>query len=363
MVNILSYDFVFSRNPRIRILRHGIFWLGWIIFSVLIYLPVNARAGDVEWINIVGITLFETLLFTVFSHAVFAYLLAYWLIPRYFYTRQFGWFVLGFLFIMVLQAFCAFCVGQVFARPIRLTVGFPVRPANLWYGMLAGVRGGMTVGGFLAAIVIMKNLFRQQELTASIQQEKLSAELQLLKSQIHPHFLFNTLNNLYSLTLKGSPESPQVVLKLSSLLRYILYECNAPTVLLEKEVGFLKDYIELEQLRYGQRLDISQTFSGNFSQIRIAPLLLVPFLENAFKHGTSQQLDQAWISLDLAVEGHALNFRLINSHDPAYAAQYAGGIGLVNVRKRLELLYPAAYDLKMIREEETFLVALTLRLS
>ncbi|SDL58955.1 sensor histidine kinase [Siphonobacter aquaeclarae] len=363
MVRIFSYDFIFSRNPRIRLWRHGIFWLGWIIFSVLIYLPVNARSGDGSWGDVVTVTLFETLLFTVFSHAVFAYLLAYWLIPRFFYTRQFGWFVVGFLFIMVLQAFCAFCVGQVFARPFRLTIGFPARSGNLWYGMLAGVRGGMTVGGFLAAIVIMKNLFRQQELTASIQQEKLSAELQLLKSQIHPHFLFNTLNNLYSLTLKSSPESPQVVLKLSSLLRYILYECNAPTVLLEKEVAFLKDYVELEQLRYGRRLDVSQTFSGNFGDCFIAPLLLVPFVENAFKHGTSQQLDQAWISLDLAVEEKTLNFRLINSHDPTYAAQSPGGIGLVNVRKRLDLLYPGAYELKMIREEETFLVAMTLRLA
>ncbi len=361
MKSPFTYDFVFSDKPRQRLARHGLFWAAWITFSTLIYLPVNIRAVGVSTGDILLLTLFESVLFIVFSHAVFSYLLAYWLVPRFFYQKRFGLLVVGFLAVTLLQAALSYAVGEVIARPVRTELGFPFRSSNLWYGLLAGVRGGMTVGGLMAVIVVVKNLFRQQEVLLKTQREKLATELEALKAQVHPHFLFNTLNNLYALTRRQAPEAPGVVLKLSNLLRYVLYECNAPEVPLAQEIQFLKNYVALEQLRYGGRLEVSLNFTGNIHAQRIAPLLLIPFLENAFKHGTSEQLDQAWVSLNLAVEGHTLTFQLLNSRDPeASAALLAGGIGLQNVRRRLELLYPDRYDLQVLPEEDTFLVNLRL---
>ncbi|MBC7891085.1 MAG: histidine kinase [Sphingobacteriaceae bacterium] len=361
MQRLFSHEFIFSNEPRFRYLRHGVFWAGWILFSTLIYLPVNLRAPDVLWQNTLMLTFSESIVFTLFSHMVFTYLLAYWLLPRYFYKKRFGLLVVGFLAITFLSTTASYLAGELIGRPLRTQLGFPYRTSQFWYGLLAGVRGGMTVGGFFVAIVLVKNLFLQQEVLLKTQQEKLAAELEALKAQVHPHFLFNTLNNLYALTRRQAPEAPDVVLKLSNLLRYVLYECNAPEVPLNQEIQFLKNYVALEQLRYGERLEVSLNFTGNIHAQRIAPLLLIPFLENAFKHGTSEQLDQAWVSLNLAVEGHTLTFQLLNSRDPeATEALLAGGIGLQNVRRRLELLYPDRYDLQVLPEEDTFLVNLRL---
>ena len=229
--------------------------------------------------------------------------------------------------------------------------------------MMAGMRGGTTIGGFAAAIKLVKVWYLKQEAYQQIEREKLQAELQLLKSQIHPHFLFNTLNNLYALTLSKSNQSPAVVLKLSELLRYMLYDCNAPEVPLTKEIAFMRNYIGLEQLRYGDRLDMSVTISGDCEGKLIAPLLLIPFLENAFKHGTSEQLEQAWMHVELSVQANVLKFKVINSREEnPHNDMYAGGIGLQNVHKRLQLLYADRHELKIVAEEETFMIALTLEL-
>ena len=366
MKSIFTHDFVFSNEPRVRLARHGLFWAGWVVFSTLIYLPVNLRAmaAGVPLPNVVLLTFAEAIEFIVFSHSVFAYLLAYWVLPRFFYKKRFGLLVVAFVGIVLLSGVGSYVAGEFIGRPLRTALGFPYRDSNFWYGLLAGVRGGMTVGGLFLAIVIAKNLFRQQELLLKTQQEKLAAELEALKAQVHPHFLFNTLNNLYALTRRQAPEAPNVVLRLSNLLSYVLYECNAPEVPLNQEIQFLKNYVALEQLRYGDRLDVSLNFTGDIHGQKIAPLLLIPFLENAFKHGTSEQLDQSWISLNLAVEGHTLTFQLLNSRDPdGDETHLLGGIGLQNVRKRLDLLYPDRHDLRVQADADTFMVTLKLELS
>lgn len=366
MKSPFTYNFVFSNEPRLRLARHGLFWAAWVVFSTLIYLPVNGRAmvRGLPLSNVLLLTFAESVVFVMASHAVFAYLLAYWLLPRFFYKKRFGWMLVAFAGIVFLSATSSYLAGELITRSVRTALGFPYRTSEFWYGMLAGVRGGMTVGGLFLAIVVTKNLFRQQELLLKTQKEKLAAELEALKAQVHPHFLFNTLNNLYALTRRQAAEAPDVVLRLSNLLSYVLYECNAPEVPLNQEIQFLKNYVGLEQLRYGDRLDVSLNFTGDIHGQKIAPLLLIPFLENAFKHGTSEQLDQSWISLNLAVEAHTLTFQLLNSRDPdGDETHLLGGIGLQNVRKRLDLLYPDRHDLRVQADADTFLVTLKLHLS
>ncbi|GAB3983627.1 hypothetical protein GCM10028806_57120 [Spirosoma terrae] len=247
--------------------------------------------------------------------------------------------------------------------PVRTYLGLRTSGNTFFFAMMAGLRGAITIGGFAVAIKLIKVWYLKQQAYQQIDREKLQAELELLKSQVHPHFLFNTLNNLYSLTLNKSDHASAVVLKLSDLLRYMLYECNVPAVSLKKELDFLRNYIALEQLRYGDRLDMSVSISGDHEHKLIAPLLLIPFLENAFKHGTSEQLEQAWMHVELSVQGTTLKFKVINSRETMpHEETYTGGIGLQNVQKRLQLLYPNKHDLRIVAGEETFMVMLSVEL-
>lgn len=220
------------------------------------------------------------------------------------------------------------------------------------------------VAGFAISIRLFFFWYDQKQQTLEAEKQKSVAELQLLKAQLHPHFLFNTLNNLYSYTLEASPRSPEIVLKLSELLRFMIYESNTPKMPLKKEIQVLQNYISLEEMRYGDRLDVSVTIDGDVEKCQIAPFLLLPFLENAFKHGTSKQLDQCWIGLNISIQNTKMDFKLVNSIEPHTDEEQIkpGGLGLMNVKKRLELLYKDKHRLETKRLEEVFVVSLTITL-
>lgn len=366
----LNHEFVFSNQPRIRLARHGLFWLTWTIFFTITYcfLPAaHLMRQGVSWhiaflkgLTIAGI---DAILFMP-AHMLFTYSIIYWLLPRFLFRGYYGWSVIALLFIVLGTSVCAATLSLFVVDPVRLSIGAPAVRNTFVAAMMGGMRGGVTIGGFAAAIRLIKVWYLKQEAYRQIEREKLQAELQLLKSQIHPHFLFNTLNNLYGLTLHKSNDSPKVVLKLSELLSYMLYDCNATEVLLRKEIEFIRNYVGLEQLRYGDRLDMSINISGDYEHKLIAPLLLVPFLENAFKHGTSEQLEQAWMHVELLVQDATLKFKVINSREASEpSTTHVGGIGLQNVKKRLQLLYANRHELRITAEEETFMIALTLELT
>ncbi|HSF44542.1 MAG TPA: histidine kinase, partial [Chitinophagaceae bacterium] len=178
---------------------------------------------------------------------------------------------------------------------------------------------------------------------------------------VHPHFLFNTLNNIYSFSLERSPKTPQLILKLSSILSYMLYDCRASLVPLDKEIEIMKNYIDLEKERYGNRIEISQQITGDINSRKIAPLLMMPFLENAFKHGTSEDLEKPWLSIDIEVRQNTLWCKIVNSKSD-FPKQGTKGIGIENVKKRLALLYPGTHELVMQDEGDFYAVALSLKL-
>lgn len=370
-MQLLSNEFVFSNQRRYWLARHGLFWLTWVVFFTLTYafLPAGYLVQQgVSWpMALLKGSVLAAIDATLFlpAHMVFTYGIMYWLMPRFIFKGRYGWAVVGLFLLLIVTTVCSATLSIHVVNPVRDYLGAPTAARNSFVvAMMGGMRGGITVGGFGAAIRLAKVWYLKNKAYQQIEQEKLSAELQLLKSQVHPHFLFNTLNNLYALTLRQSDRSPAVVLKLSELLSYMLYDCNAAEVLLEKEIAFMRNYIGLEQLRYGDRLDMSVNITGDYQHKLMAPLLLVPFLENAFKHGTSEQLEQAWMHLDLSVQDTTLKFKLINSREAAeHDESYVGGIGLENVKKRLFLLYPDRHDLRITAEDETFMVQLTLELS
>jgi LytS/YehU family sensor histidine kinase len=191
------------------------------------------------------------------------------------------------------------------------------------------------------------------------------AELKLLKAQIHPHFLFNTLNNLYGLTLEKSDDAPNLVLRLSEILDYILYRCNEKQVLLSEEIYNLKNYIEIEKVRYSEKLKLEMNFPNIVENLRIAPLILLPFVENAFKHGVSKSTGIAFVKIKLMIDGKNLTFNITNTKNPMANSNetYSKGIGLINVKKRLDMIYPKNYILTIDGKNEQFSVNLSLQLN
>ena len=207
-----------------------------------------------------------------------------------------------------------------------------------------------------SAIVIFKKWYLDELANKKLAEEKVAAELSFLKSQIHPHFLFNTLNNLYALTLIKSDKTPEIVLKLSDLLDYMIYNSNEEFVSLEKELEILNSYIELEKMRYNERLELQYKITGDVNGHRIAPLILLPFIENSFKHGASNDRSNPVIKIDLTIEKEFLLLKIVNSlpADKVTDETVAQGIGLKNVKRRLELIYPGNHELKIIPGEKLF---------
>lgn len=298
------------------------------------------------------------------------YTILYWLIPRYLLTRRYGYFTLYFSYILVLSLY----LELVLVVTLYITVAeYQAMVLNPGIVDLLDVIVGMYLVVFLAvALHLLKRWYSVQAENALLNRARLEAELKfkeaelnLLKAQIHPHFLFNTLNNLYSLTLEKSDLAPNVVLRISDMLDYMLYRINGRHVLLANEVEHLQNYLALERLRYHEHVDIQFDIDHPLPEITIAPLLLLPFVENGFKHGVSQLTGKGWIHINLRLSHQKLTFIVENSKPERTASnttEAKKGIGLPNVRKRLNLLYPEAYKLKIEDSGPTYRIALTLDL-
>lgn len=295
-------------------------------------------------------------MFFVPGHLIMVYSLLYFLVPKFLLTRKYWQFFSG---LVILVGICG--IYTVVAQ-LSITENQGFQGATFTVGR--NVLPFIHIAAIAGSIKLLKFWFIQKKYTLEAEQQRTVAELQLLKAQLHPHFLFNTLNNLYSHTLEFSPKSPEIVLRLSALLRFMIYESNTHKISLAKELDLLQNYISLEKLRYGERLDLSVNITGDIERFQIAPLLLLPFLENAFKHGTSKQIDQCWISLNLSLDGSLMKFKLINSIDPLqnHDPSRQGGLGLKNSIKRLEILYKGTYELNTQKLEEVYVICLELQL-
>jgi two-component system, LytTR family, sensor histidine kinase AlgZ len=244
--------------------------------------------------------------------------------------------------------------------PVQEMLGFTTINRNP--GQQGNLFALIAVWCFVSTVVLFKHWLKKQQEFMQAEKEKVTAELQLLKAQVHPHFLFNTLNNIYSFSLDNSPKTPGMILKLSSLLSYMLYDCKSEQVSLEKEVEVMQDYVDLESERYGDRIEISWHVEGDTPGKYIVPLLLLPFLENAFKHGTSEQLEKPWLSFDLVVKQNAMKCKIVNSKNEFVPVSHRG-IGVENVKRRLAFLYPGKHELKINDEGDFYVVSLVLELS
>lgn len=222
------------------------------------------------------------------------------------------------------------------------------------------------VAGGSTMIKIISDWQRHQRDRKDLETQRMQSEIKFLKSQINPHFLFNTLNSLYALTLKKDEIAPEIVIRLSDMMRYMLYESNERRVPLEKEVAYIENYLSMEELRQSGASDISFVVEGDIGSQMIAPMIFIPFLENSFKHGLNHQIKDGFVHAVMRVLGNKLLFRIENSKPseiiPSEQPEQ-GGIGLSNVRRRLDLLYPGQYKLDIANTEATYIVELSLDLT
>lgn len=364
-----NYPFIFSNEKKYRLRRHLTFWVFWWLFQGFLYSFIYASDVNSYGLRLAA-SIVESMAFMV-VHICFSYALMYFVIPRYLLKQKYWlttiWVI---IFTILVSALSAVLALTVIPRIHYLIIGVnhPYKGANattvkIALSLMAGLRGAITVGGIAAAIKLMKYFYIKEQRNAQLQKENVEAQLQILKGQIHPHFLFNTLNNIYSYTQQTSSTASRLVLGLSDMLRYMLYECNQPLVPLSKELKMVQDYMALEMIRYDdQWLDIHVHLPANDDQLYIAPLILLPFIENSFKHGTSTMLEQPWIHLDIEIRENTLFMKLMNGKPPRQSPGHQPGIGTSNVRQRLDLLYEHRYILTIQDEEDVFIVNLELEL-
>lgn len=337
-----------------RFTQHLIYWVAFIVFFAFAWGTHDdnyLKTLEVELVNLP-------------AKILLVYSVIYFLFPRYLYRGK----TTQFIILFILFVFIASVLQRLGDNYIVIDNFFPEWNKEGTLNIVQLVRAAVNFGAVLAiplTVKLMEYLARVQQNEQTLARDKMEAELAFLKNQVQPHFLFNTLNSLYALILKKSDQSLDVILKLSDLLRYMLYETNVPQVKLDKELESIKSYLELEQIRYGKRVDLSFNAWGDFHDKTIAPMLILPFIENSFKHSTKGFNEKAMIAIEMGSKDEELVLKVENSlptHQSGLEDPLASGIGLQNVKRRLELLYPDSYSLKIESEKESFMIVLKLQL-
>lgn len=363
-------EFIFSEKKSDRIKQHLLFWGIWYPYITLTHAANPMGYPEMSFYRNPLYTFSESF-FVVFAQVPTVYLMLYFVFPKFILKKKY---LIGFLWIVVLWFLCGALnlvllgkVMQPFLTMILPPENIPAMPRDpgmsFFMAVMATNKGAFTITASALMLKFGKHWYHHQHRSLQLQKENTEAQLQLLTAQVHPHFLFNTLNNVYSKTQKESPEGSQMIMGLSDLLRYILYEGRKPLVPLDKELQMILAYINLEKIRYGNKLELHYMVANKTKDIYIAPLLLLPFVENCFKHGASNMLQNPWINLTVDVIDTTLVMKLMNGKaNTAESVSGKSGIGIANVRQRLNLLYKGKHALQIREEDDVFIVDLQIEL-
>lgn len=349
----MNFQATHPKNQFGGVFAHIIFWLSsLVLFSVLIFYTRNFRISAMDFMTAVNI------LATIFLLAVSVYINLLWLLPFFFSKRKF----LLFFILEILNIALFICLNYC------ISMAFEGTRTNYLSEMVAEF---ILVLIFLVITTLIKftrdsMALQNAELRIKeIEHQKVESELQALKAQFNPHFFFNTLNSIYALSLDKSDKAPELILKLSELMRYVLYDTRTERIPMKNQLGFLESYIYLEKLRTEGGLNIELDVLGDNQDICIAPLLLETFVENAFKHGARDRRKHPFIRIKIDLsDREKVSFMIennieknVSNNDETAASK---GIGLVNIKKRLELLYPGRHHLNIIETPDLFRVELTI---
>lgn len=290
------------------------------------------------------------------TYTIAALIINYVLLPRLYYKKKY---ILFIVYVTVIVS------GLIVLEELVLEqIYFPDTRAKQFPGVIFSLLGVLPILAILSGFKFAWDALVKQREVESLQQTVQESELQFLKSQINPHFLFNNLNNLYSYAIDNSPKTPEIILELSGVLRYMLYECREDYVSLKKEVNQLGNFIKLNELQIEERGNVSFSVGSIPLEYRIAPLILIVFIENAFKHSTASQSDNIEIdvSIEIPADGQLL-FKCNNTYQPnGNKDSLSNGIGLENVKKRLQMIYPDKHKLSIRDTGSVYAVELALDL-
>lgn len=347
----MKINFPEKGRKKHHLIQHILFWLiSLVLFTVvLIYLR-----GDFHLYNI-DLRIASSILVTILFLAISVYINLLWLIPVFFNRRKFlhfSFLELGNIILFILLNFFVSYFMEGGNHPNILSEVIAEFILVLLFLIVSTLLKVMR-----DSITLQDVELRMKE----VEKQKVEAELRALKSQVNPHFFFNTLNSLYSLSLDKSDKAPELILKLSDLMRYVIYESKDDLVAIDKQLEFLQSYVYLERLRSPEYLRIDFFIHGNHFDLEVAPLLFIAFIENAFKHGSKDKelMPFIEINLDLTKENQVV-FVVENSIDPGYISKTKGGVGLDNVKKQLELLYSGKNTITVNESKTRYRVELTL---
>ncbi len=345
-----------------RLLLHLTFWL--VYFSVIIFNELYLSSSflqdpSVNWLYKAFLS--QVLLLAVKIGAV--YYVIYSLIPR--------WINAGKKIKLAVEGLIVFSILLIIYRGMMHFIIWPfiygepgkIHALSMVARYLYSLLDIMQVVGIAAAVKLFRLRLAAIKNEKNLQQEKFTAELLHLKAQINPHFLFNSLNSIFSLSRSQSEQTPDMILKLSNILRYMLYESEKRTTTLQDELKIINDYIELQLMRYGKKVKVNKEIQCDLATAQIAPLLLLPLIENAFKHGISSEDEISVIDFKLTVKNNILEVNTKNM--VATNSVNSGrkeGIGLANIKRQLELLYKE-YSLNYFEKENYFIVDLNIKLN
>ncbi|MEL6635337.1 MAG: histidine kinase [Bacteroidota bacterium] len=323
-----------------RISRHLLYWGLWGLFYVTINYLTKHHDDLVLWKWVV----WELTVIPI--KAGCAYFIAYGIMPRYLYRHRYFEFVAWSALTAIVFGALLYSTYVQIIYPYLLQA--PVKTASFLSSFIYKGLELIHITALVLCIKFFQNHLHEQSVSNRLKEQKTAAELRYLKNQIQPHFLFNTLNNLYGMVLSRDEAAPQTIVKLSDMLSYMLYESEGPLVDLQEELDHLENFIALERLRYDRKLDLVYERGEVPLGLEIAPLMLLPFVENAFKHGPAKEEGRSQIDIALIVREEVLHFCIKNTYVEAEIDQHIrSGIGLANVQQRLDLLYPDRHRLEL----------------
>lgn len=334
-------------------IHHVILWLAYFLFWVYVLSP-GSSTSDFYINSFVIVTI----------HALVSYFNIYFLFPVFLQKREYLKYFAAITLTISLGTLMesgAFLLLSTIGPDDKLTL-LSIR------FLLTTAMAIIYTTAITMSLKLVKHWYEKERLAKALEKLNAETELKYLKSQINPHFLFNSLNSIYALALQKSDLTPDLILKLSDILRYILYDGSEKKVSLTQELKYLKSYLELEKVRHGDRMNLQIDIQGDTESYEIAPMLLIPFVENSFKHGLGKDMSNGYVKVSVRTAVDDLHFEIANSK-PSHGSEvsqqngYQGGIGLINVKKRLKLLYPQNHVLKVSSTLNEFKVSLDINLT
>lgn len=329
-----------------------------VIFWIILYFL------DVQRMTVFygGTSIYYTALFEILCYAFIINLNIFILIPKLYYKKNYVTYIVSVLLLVSITSHLLGWLESTFYLD-KIPISDPIQDNMKHIKRGMHVFKAMPLMGLLFLTTIYTFGKRRDEKQKQFKEEKTKSELQLLKSQINPHFLFNALNSVYTLSYIKSEMTPQMILKLSEMLRYVLYECTSDKVTLEKELIYLENYITFQNLKEESAKSVSVDFSEVDENILVAPMLFVPFVENSFKHSNISTDDAAHIKIKMASKNNVLYFYVENSiSDNTLQKSDSNGIGLENVKRRLDLIYENQYKLQVDETKNLYKINLELEL-